>query len=253
MAAPGCGTPRGAPLGPSSGRPPGLPAGMLLLLLLGCWGDGAALSTFTMLQLARFPDSSGAVEFWGNASLDGAPTHSLRGFNASQLQPLEPPARWQERADSLRGYLQAFHGFVRVIAGERKVPYPLHLRCLLGCQLAPDGTARSFYEVALNGDDLLSFQVANASWALARPKEGDALATFVQAQVNRYPETTSGLQAFLETTCVEFLRRHSKMEGARPAGQHGRSHTPLALGLTFGAFALAAVAVGVFLCTGRQR
>ncbi|XP_050821625.1 endothelial protein C receptor isoform X1 [Gopherus flavomarginatus] len=225
---------------------------LLLLLLVGVLchqGDGAALHTFTMIQLAHLPNSN-TIEFLGNATLNGVLTHSLQGFNASQLLPLEPPTQWQAMERSLQTYLHAFHMLVQVIAKERKVQYPLNLHCKLGCQLSPDGASHSFYEVALNGDDFLSFRAANASWVLPGHKEEDKLATFAHGQVSRYPETTSKLQSFLETTCVEFVRRHSMMDGARTEGQHRRSHTPLALGITLGAFALAALAVGVFLCTG---
>ncbi|CAM2119737.1 unnamed protein product [Caretta caretta] len=228
---------------------------LLLLLLVGALchqGDGAALHTFTMIQLTHLPNSS-AIEFWGNATLNGVLTHSLQGFNASQLLPLEPLPQWQERENSLQTYLHSFHAFVQVITKEREVQYPLHLRCKLGCQLSPDGASHSFYEVALNGDDFLSFWAANASWALLGHKEGDKLATFAHAQVSRYPQTTSELQSFLETTCVEFMRQHSKMDDARTEGQQRRSHAPLVLGITLGAFALAALAVGVFLCTGGRR
>ncbi|XP_032628346.1 endothelial protein C receptor isoform X2 [Chelonoidis abingdonii] len=202
-----------------------------------------------MIQLAHLPNSN-TIEFLGNATLNGVLTHSLQGFNASQLLPLEPPKQWQEMESSLQTYLHSFHMLVQVIAKERNVQYPLHLRCKLGCQLSPDGASHSFYEVALNGDDFLSFRVANASWVLPGHKEEDKLATFAHGQVNRYPETTSKLQSFLETTCVEFVRRHSMMDGARTEGQHRRSHAPLVLGITLGAFALAALAVGVFVCTG---
>ncbi|XP_034636406.1 endothelial protein C receptor-like isoform X1 [Trachemys scripta elegans] len=225
---------------------------LLLLLLVGTFchqGDGAALHTFTMIQLSHLPNNS-TIEFWGNATLNGVLAHSLQGFNASQLLPLEPPAQWQEMERSLQTYLKTFHAFVQVITKERPVQYPLHLRCKLGCQLSPDGASHSFYEVAFNGDDFLSFRAANASWVLPGNKEDDELATFTHAQVNRYPQTTSELQSFLKTTCVEFVRRHSKMNGARIEGQHRRSHTLLALGITLGAIALAALAIGVFFCTG---
>ncbi|XP_067394725.1 endothelial protein C receptor [Emydura macquarii macquarii] len=226
-----------------------------LLLLVGALcrgGDGAALHTFDMLQLAHVPNSS-AIEFQGNASLDGVLTHSLQGFRASQLLPLEPLAWWEAMERSLQTYLHSFHSFVQVIAKERPVQYPLDLRCTLGCQLTPDGASHSFYEVALNGDGFLSFRPANSSWVLPGHREGDEVATFAHAQVSRYPETTSMLRAFLETTCVEFVRRHSPADGTGTEEQHGHSHAPLVLGPTLGASALAVLAVGAFLCTGGQR
>uniref|UniRef100_A0A8C8VMY3 MHC class I-like antigen recognition-like domain-containing protein n=1 Tax=Pelusios castaneus TaxID=367368 RepID=A0A8C8VMY3_9SAUR len=240
----------------TSNQTPSLPTRMLLFVFfvgaLCCAGHGAALHTFTMLHLAHVANSS-AIEFQGNATLNGVLTHSLQDGQASQLLPLEPPARWQEMERDVQTYLVSFHGLVQVVAKERQMQYPLDLRCKLGCQLGSDGTSHSFYKVALNGDDFLSFQAANASWALLGHREGDTLATFTHTQLNQYPQTTSELQAFLETTCMEFLRRHSKADSAKTEGQHRRSHAPLALGLTVGAFALAALAIGVFLYTGGWR
>lgn len=86
------------------------------------------------------------------------------------------------------------------------------LCCRLGCRLFPDGTARSFYEVTLNGTAFLSFHVPNATWQRRWPG-GDAVAAFAQRELMKYPKTTQDLQYFLNTTCVSILRAQSAGTG----------------------------------------
>ncbi|XP_019368331.1 PREDICTED: endothelial protein C receptor-like [Gavialis gangeticus] len=232
---------------------------MLLLLLLtsalSCWGQEAdpfplpALHTFTMHLLADFNETT--VQFLGNATLDGVLTHSLQGHEASQQIPLESPDQWEKTKHSLETYLTYFSGTVRLAAKERNMQYPLHLHCMLGCQLFANGTSQGFHEVSLSGEEFLIFlpqRPPNTSWELQRPKENDLLGPFVLKRLNSYPETTSHLQAFLKTQCPDFIRKHPWRDSSKR--RDPRSHTPLVLGLTLGAFALAGLAMGIFLCTG---
>uniref|UniRef100_A0A7M4EBE0 Endothelial protein C receptor-like n=1 Tax=Crocodylus porosus TaxID=8502 RepID=A0A7M4EBE0_CROPO len=227
-------------------------ARMLLLLLasaLSCWGQEAgkrALHTFTMQLLADFNETT--VQFLGNATLDGVLTHSLQGHEASQQILLESPDQWEKTKRSLETYLTYFSGTVPIFC----VPLtdPLHLHCMLGCHLFPNGTSQGFHEVLLSGEEFLIFlpqRPPNTSWELQRPKENDLLGPFVLKKLNSYPETTSHLQAFLKTQCPDFIRKEGPGGGQR---RDPRSHTPLVLGLTLGAFALAGLAMGIFLCTG---
>ncbi|NXY91958.1 EPCR protein, partial [Alcedo cyanopectus] len=114
-----------------------------------------------------------------------------------------------------------------------------------GCQLFPNGTAHSFYEVNLNGTAFLSFHVPSATWERRWPGR-DAVAAFAELELMKYPKTTRDLQHFLNTTCVDILRAQNAITGK----QSSRSHTPLVLGLILGTFALLGMAVGIFLCTG---
>ncbi|XP_025056616.1 endothelial protein C receptor-like isoform X1 [Alligator sinensis] len=232
--------------------------GMLLLLLasaLSCWGQEAdpfplpALHTFTMQLLAEFNRTT--VQFLGNASLDGVLTHSLQGREASQHLPLESPDQWEKTKRSLETYLSYFEDIVHLAARERNVQYPLRLHCTLGCQLFPSGTSQGFHEVSLSGEEFLIFlpqRPPNASWELQRPKENDPLGPFILKWLNSFPQTTSHLQAFLKTQCPDFMRKHPWRDSSKR--RDARSHTSLVLGLTLGAFALAGLAIGIFLCTG---
>ncbi|NXW62331.1 EPCR protein, partial [Eurystomus gularis] len=217
-----------------------------LLLLCGalvCGADQAAPLAFTMLQRTRV--FQGSSIFWGNASLDGRLSHLLEGFNVMQVLPLEPPDAWARRQKDVITYLQHFSELVKLFNKERPINYTQSLCCHLGCHLFPNGTVHSFYEVTLNGTAFLSFHVPNATWERHWPG-GDAVATFAERELMKYPETTRDLQHFLNTTCVGILRAQSAWTGK----QHSRSRTPLVLGLIVGSFALLGMAVGIFLYTG---
>lgn len=86
------------------------------------------------------------------------------------------------------------------------------LCCRLGCYLFPNGTARSFYEVSLNGTAFLTFHVPTATWERRWPGR-DAVASFAQQELTKYPQTTHDLQHFLNTTCVDILRAQSTETG----------------------------------------
>ncbi|XP_068277307.1 endothelial protein C receptor [Nyctibius grandis] len=218
----------------------------LLLLLcgaLGCGAERAAPLAFTMLQRTRV--SKGSSVFWGNASLDGRLSHLLEGFNVTQVLPLEPPDAWARRQQDVATYLLYFGQLVKLFSKERPINYTQSLCCRLGCRLFPNGTAHSFYEVTLNGTAFLSFHVPNATWERRWPGR-DAVATFAERELMKYPKTTRDLQHFLNTTCVGILRAQSSWTGK----QSSRSHAPLVLGLILGTCALLGMAVGIFLCTG---
>ncbi|XP_005441772.3 endothelial protein C receptor [Falco cherrug] len=241
-------TPRQASGAPSVPIPVPVPVPTMLrvLLLCGALGCGAGQAvplTFTMLQWTRVSDGSSV--FWGNASLDGQLSHLLEGFNVTQMLPLEPPDAWARRQQDVDTYLQLFSQLVKFFSKERPINYTQSLCCHLGCQLFPNGTAHSFYEVTLNGTAFLSFHVPSATWKRRWPGR-DAVATFAEKELMKYTRTTQDLQHFLNTTCVGILQAQS----ARTGKQSSRSHAPLVLGLILGAFTLLGIAVGIFLCTG---
>ncbi|NXP03427.1 EPCR protein, partial [Thinocorus orbignyianus] len=217
-----------------------------LLLLCGALGGGAdraAPLTFSMLQRTRV--SKGDSVFWGNASLDGRLSHLLVGYNVTQVLPLEPPDTWARRQQEVTTYLLYFGQLVKLFSKERPINYTQSLCCRLGCQLFPNGTTHSFYEVTLNGTAFLTFHVPTATWERRWPRQ-DAVATFAQRELMKYPKTTRDLQHFLNTTCVGILQAQSAGTGKHSS----RSHAPLVLGLILGTLALLGMAVGIFLCTG---
>ncbi|XP_033006000.1 endothelial protein C receptor-like isoform X2 [Lacerta agilis] len=232
--------------------------GMLLLQIILAWAlchwvYGVESHAFVMTHLAYFPNNI-SVEMVGDATLDGKLTHSVEyqnnQMNASQLLQLESLDLWEQRKSALQYYLELFKTLVNLYARERKIPYPLHTHCTLGCQIFGNGTNRTFYEVLLNGTDFLRFNAANQSWV---PLQETPVASYTSMQLNKYPETSATPAFFLQETCIKIVTEHTAVEGAFTGKHEGRSHTPLVVGLSLGALAVMALALCIFLCTGGKR
>uniref|UniRef100_A0A8D0HUC2 Protein C receptor n=1 Tax=Sus scrofa TaxID=9823 RepID=A0A8D0HUC2_PIG len=164
-----------------------------------------------MLQVSYFRSPS-QVWYQGNATLGGILTHVLEGpghnVTIQQLQPLQEPESWELTKNSLEAYLKEFQGLVQVVHQERGVAFPLIVRCLLGCELPPEGSrARVFFEVAVNGSSFMSFQPETASW-MARPQAASRVVTYTVEQLNKYNRTRYELREFLQDTCVQYVQKH---------------------------------------------
>ncbi|XP_034989064.2 endothelial protein C receptor [Zootoca vivipara] len=208
---------------------------------------------FVMTHLAYFPNSS-SVEMVGNATLDGKLTHSVEyqneQMNASQLLQLESLDLWEQRKSALQYFLELFKTLVNLYARERKIPYPLHIHCILACQIFGNGTNKTSYEVLFNGTDFLRFNAANQSWV---PLQETPVASYTSMQLNKYSETSADPAFFLQETCIKFVTEHTTVSGAFTGKHEGRSHTPLVVGISLGALAVMGLALCIFLCTGGKR
>ncbi|XP_063162897.1 endothelial protein C receptor-like [Candoia aspera] len=216
------------------------------------WAYGEETHTFIMTLIANFSKDN-SVEFVGSAILDRTLTHSLDGpngqLNVSQLLPLQPPNIWDQTKSNLLDYLQSFQALVMLLSKERKISYPISIYCTKGCQVSENGT-RSFYKILLNGTDFLKFHTNNNSW---EGLSNTLMANFTSKKLNKFPETTTNLQFFLQETCVNFVRAHTNNKGAITGKREGHSHTPLVIGISIGALSLMGLAVCLFLCTGGKR
>ncbi|XP_012659569.2 endothelial protein C receptor [Otolemur garnettii] len=233
---------------------------LLLLLLLPSWAlysqeasDG--LQSLRMLQISYFSDPNN-VWYQGNASLGGHLTHVLEGPDTNvtirQLQSLQDPESWELRETHLQSYLSDFHGLVRLVHQERGLAFPLTIHCFLGCELPPEGSrAHVFFQVAVNGSAFVSFQPETALWE-ADTQAPSTVANYTLKQLNTYNRTRYELREFLQDTCVQYVQNHITLKNMK--GSHsGRSYTSLVLGILVGSFIIAAVAVGIFLCTGGRQ
>ncbi|XP_072487446.1 endothelial protein C receptor isoform X2 [Notamacropus eugenii] len=231
-----------------------LPLLSLFSWVICCQGAMEGSQSFIILQISHFWDPS-SVQFWGNASLGGLTTHTLEGsghnITIQQLKPLESPEHWKQTKGRLLNYLSQFQGLVQVVSKERRVDFPLTLRCNLGCELPPDGKdAHVFFEVALNGSSFVSFQPEKVLWS-ASPDQSypPELYNFTLKQLNNYDQTRFQLLEFLQDTCVGFLKQHMEVF-SKPVSRVSPSYTMLILGIIMGVFTISSVAVGIFLCTG---
>ncbi|XP_077026617.1 endothelial protein C receptor [Tamandua tetradactyla] len=233
---------------------------LLPLLLLPGWAlcsqetsDGPR--SFHMLQISYLPDPA-HVWYQGNATLGGRVTHMLEGPDTNvtirQLEPWEEPEKWEGTQKRLNLYLQQFHGLVRLVHQERRLAFPLMIRCFLGCELPPEGSkAHVFFEVAVNGSSFVSFRPETALW-VAGPQAHSQVAIYTLKQLNTYNRTRYELLDFLQDTCVQYVQELFTTTNLK-GSQTGHSYTSLVLGILVGSFVITGVAVGIFLCTGGRR
>lgn len=233
---------------------------LLLLLLLPAWTHCSQEASDGPLNLHMIQKSyfSSASQVWhlGNASLGGLQTHTLEGsgnnITITQLQPLQDPESWAHTERRLKVYLEQFSGLVRLVHQERRLDFPLTVRCFLGCELPPEGSkAHVFFKVAVNGSSFVNFEPETALW-VAGSKEPSRVVTYTLQQLNMYNRTRYELQEFLQDTCVQYVQEHTTMKNVK-VSQTRRSYTSLVLGVLLGCFIIAGVAVGIFLCTGGRR
>uniref|UniRef100_A0A8I3P760 Protein C receptor n=1 Tax=Canis lupus familiaris TaxID=9615 RepID=A0A8I3P760_CANLF len=196
---------------------------LLCLLLLPSWAfcsqeasDGPR--NLHMLQISYFRDPH---QVWhrGNASLGGLTTHVLEGQGTNvtilQLQPLEEPESWARRERRLKTYLDEFNLLVRLVHQERRVNFPLTIRCSLGCELPPEGSpAHVFFEVAVNESAFVSFQPEKALW-VAGPQVPSRVVTYTLHQLNSYNRTRYELREFLQDTCVQYVQEHNASKNSK--------------------------------------
>ncbi|XP_006881534.1 PREDICTED: endothelial protein C receptor [Elephantulus edwardii] len=236
-----------------------LPLLSLLLLPSGAFcsqKDTDGQRSLHIFQYAYFRDSS-HVWHRGNASLGGLTTHVLEGpgnnVTISQLQPFEDPEKWARTEQGLQRYLREFSSLVLLVHRERRLVFPLIIRCFLGCELPEEGSnAHIFFEVTVNGSSFASFQPETALW-IGHSKTLSRVANYTLMTLNAYNRTRYELREFLQDTCVQFVQEYTTKKNGTMGSQTGRSYTSLVLGVLVGSFIITGVAVGIFLCTGGRR
>ncbi|XP_065420074.1 antigen-presenting glycoprotein CD1d-like isoform X1 [Chrysemys picta bellii] len=83
------------------------------------------------------------------------------------------------------------------------VPDPFVTQFSIGCELPPNGTSRGFYDVGVNGEDFISFDVDGGKWVT---RQRDKLALYAQDLLNQDKGAARVIQFFLRITCVNLTK-----------------------------------------------
>nr|XP_023970047.2 antigen-presenting glycoprotein CD1d-like [Chrysemys picta bellii] len=234
---------------PSSAR-------MLLPLLLLPWAWGAlaasphlppASLTLRVLKTTVFHNAS-STDMQGMALLGDLETHSM-DCSTCEIRFLQPwaqqgltPKQWQDLELLIHCYLSDFFRLVNKVVKDQGEGYPFVTQVSFSCKLHPNGTLISFCDAAVNGEDFISFDMDTGKWV---SRHRDKLGSYVQDLVNQ-DKSISTLFPFLQRTmCVYGIDTFAqygresleRQEQSRPWGPG------LAVGITLGALAVAAVAV----------
>ncbi|XP_074770383.1 T-cell surface glycoprotein CD1b-3-like [Athene noctua] len=188
---------------------------LCLLLLSGTWANLEGTFTIRLLQTSTFQNTS-FVETEGLGLLEDIELGSLDKhtwtihFYQPWVRPSLPRSDWDTIENMIKIYLQQFSHLINEGAMQKDVPYPFVAQCMVGCELYPNWTARSFAYVGYNGQDFLSFDMDNATWVLS---QDTSLSRYVQAILQNYTAFTELVEVLFNDTCVddmELLLRNGK-------------------------------------------
>ncbi|NWH28665.1 CD1D protein, partial [Grus americana] len=120
------------------------------------------------------------------------------------VYPALPAAEWENLQNLFRLYV---HNFILSLAGDAKlfqIPYPFVFQCMTGCNLYSNGSYTTFYHLAYNAQNFLSFDVDNSHWERQQESE---LAVQVERQFNTFAGFSANLQHLLNVTCVDHMKK----------------------------------------------
>uniref|UniRef100_G3SPE3 CD1c molecule n=1 Tax=Loxodonta africana TaxID=9785 RepID=G3SPE3_LOXAF len=162
--------------------------------------------SFQLIQISSFANQTWAQN-QGSGWLDELQTHSWE----SELGSIIFLHTWskgnfsdEELMDLELLFRVYFIGFIREVqdhASALKLEYPFTLQVSLGCELHSRETPKSFFHVAYQGSDFLSFQ--NMSWVPS--PEGGSRAQNVCNLINQYQGIQETVHGLIRNTCPRFV------------------------------------------------
>ncbi|XP_054694552.1 antigen-presenting glycoprotein CD1d-like isoform X1 [Grus americana] len=182
---------------------------LFLLLLRGTWADPEGSCKLHLFQTSIFHNTN-FVDVSGWATLEDILFATLEKYTWNirylypWVYPALPAAEWENLQNLFRLYV---HNFILSLAGDAKlfqIPYPFVFQCMTGCNLYSNGSYTTFYHLAYNAQNFLSFDVDNSHWERQQESE---LAVQVERQFNTFAGFSANLQHLLNVTCVDHMKK----------------------------------------------
>ncbi|POI24042.1 hypothetical protein CIB84_012210 [Bambusicola thoracicus] len=161
--------------------------------------------TLKLLHFATFHNSTsvlvGGLGLLGDVemgSLDSR-TGNIRYYRP-WLRPSLPEGDWDVIESSIKSYVRDFSRLVQLYT---TAPYPFVFQSSIGCELQSNGTIRTFFDIAYEGQNFLRFCLDTATWDQVQHSQLAAKAEHLIANASTLNEV---IQVLLNDTCVEILR-----------------------------------------------
>nr|AJA72777.1 MHC class I antigen [Crocodylus porosus] len=116
----------------------------------------------------------------------------------------EGPEYWDREDRNFQGWQETFRVGLGTLRGYYNQTGGSHtLQLMYGCELGRDNSIRGYYQDAYDGEDFISYDPSTHTWVAVAP----------QAQITQrtWNANAAGLQqarAYLEGTCIEWLRKY---------------------------------------------
>uniref|UniRef100_A0A8V0XJV3 CD1g molecule n=1 Tax=Gallus gallus TaxID=9031 RepID=A0A8V0XJV3_CHICK len=158
-----------------------------------------------LLHFATFQNSTsvlvGGLGLLGDVkmgSLDSR-TGNIRYYRP-WLRPSLPKGDWDVIESSIKSYVRDFSRLVQMYT---TVPYPFVFQSSIGCELQSNGTIRTFFDIAYEGQNFLRFNLDAGTWDQMQHNQLSAKAEHLMANASTLNEV---IQVLLNDTCVDILR-----------------------------------------------
>ncbi|XP_068520169.1 antigen-presenting glycoprotein CD1d-like isoform X1 [Anas acuta] len=125
-------------------------------------------------------------------------------YHQPWLHSALPKGDWDVIESFVKSYLEDFNRLVQKLIRHTRVSYPFVFQTSKGCQIQPNGTARSFFVIGYEGQDLIRFHMNKGTWDRVPDNEMSATAEHL---LNNATTLNELIQVLLNVTCVDILER----------------------------------------------
>uniref|UniRef100_A0A8B9ZEL7 Ig-like domain-containing protein n=1 Tax=Anas platyrhynchos TaxID=8839 RepID=A0A8B9ZEL7_ANAPL len=115
-----------------------------------------------------------------------------------------PKGDWDVFESFVKSYLHDFNSLVQTLTKHTRVSYPFVFQSFKGCQIQPNGTTRTFFVIAYEGQDLIRFHLNKGTWDRVPDNEMSATAEHL---LNNATTLNELIQVLLNVTCVDILEK----------------------------------------------
>ncbi|KAM9446989.1 BOLA class I histocompatibility antigen, alpha chain BL3-6-like [Clarias gariepinus] len=120
------------------------------------------------------------------------------------------PDYWKQRTELFKFWQGSFKPFLNIVMNDYNHITGLHtLQWMYGCELDDDGTIRGYSHIGYDGEDYITFDLKTKTWIPATPQ------IVMSKQIKNLIAglTTEGRKNYLETTCIEWLKKYVSYGG----------------------------------------
>ncbi|XP_021239228.1 T-cell surface glycoprotein CD1b-3-like isoform X2 [Numida meleagris] len=176
------------------------PHAILLLFSFypGTWADPEGSHMLKLLHFATFQNST-SVLVGGLGLLGDVEVGSLdsRTGNIHYYRPWLLPSLPKGEWNAIESYIKSYvRDFSRLVQMYSTVPYPFVFQSSIGCELQSNGTTRTFFNIAYEGQNFLHFCLDTGTWEQMQHNQFSAMAEHLMADE----------VVFFSYACVDILR-----------------------------------------------
>uniref|UniRef100_A0A8C9FBD7 Ig-like domain-containing protein n=1 Tax=Pavo cristatus TaxID=9049 RepID=A0A8C9FBD7_PAVCR len=178
---------------------------LLLFFFPGTWAEPEGSHMLKLLHFATFQNSTsvlvGGLGLLGDVEMGSLDSRTGNiHYYRPWLRPSLPKGDWDVIESCIKSYVRDFSRLVQMYT---TVPYPFVFQSSMGCELHPNRTIRTFFDIAYEGQNFLRFCPDTGTWDQMQHNQLSATAEHLMANASTLNEV---IQVLLNNICVDILR-----------------------------------------------